>query len=59
MMAGTASINPVLVTLSVLLVMAWMVAGWYGLDRWLLPALGTPWESGRAFMRGGAAATGG
>jgi thiosulfate dehydrogenase [quinone] large subunit len=49
MMAGTASINPVLFTLSVLLIVAWKSAGWWGLDRWLLPLLGTPWEPGRVF----------
>ncbi len=27
-----------------LLVLAWKVAGYWGLDRWLLPALGTPWQ---------------
>ena len=43
MLAGTASINPVLFTISILLMLAWKVAGWYGLDRWLLPRLGTPW----------------
>ncbi len=49
MMAGTASINPVLFTLSILLIVAWKSAGWWGLDRWLLPLLGTPWEPGRVF----------
>lgn len=49
MMAGTASINPVLFSLSILLVLAWKVAGWWGLDRWVLPALGTPWRPGRIF----------
>lgn len=52
MMAGTASINPVLFTLSILLILAWKVAGWWGLDRWLLPLLGTPWQPGRAFKGG-------
>ena len=47
MMAGTASINPVLFLLSILLVLAWKVAGWWGLDRWALAALGTPWRPGR------------
>lgn len=46
MLAGVASTNPVLFLLSVLLIMAWKVAGWYGLDRWLLPRLGTPWHPG-------------
>lgn len=51
MMAGTASINPVLFTLSVLLILAWKTAGWWGLDRWLLELLGTPWQPGKVFGR--------
>ena len=43
MLAGTASSNPVLFLISVLLILAWKVAGYYGLDRWVLPRLGTPW----------------
>lgn len=42
-MAGAASTNGVLFVLAVLLMLAWKVAGWYGLDRWLLPLIGTPW----------------
>lgn len=49
MMAGTASINPVLFTVSILLILAWKNAGWLGLDHWLLPALGTPWQRGKGF----------
>jgi thiosulfate dehydrogenase (quinone) large subunit len=49
MMAGTASINPVLFTLSILLILAWKTAGWIGVDRWLLPKLGTPWDPGEVF----------
>jgi thiosulfate dehydrogenase [quinone] large subunit len=45
MLAGTTSSNPVLFLLAVFLMLAWKVAGYYGLDRYLLPALGTPWES--------------
>ncbi len=51
MMAGTASTNPVLFTLSILLMLAWKTAGWWGLDRFVLPALGTPWQPGKAFGR--------
>jgi len=47
MLAGSASTNPVLFILAVLVLMGWKVAGWIGVDRWLLPALGTPWEPGR------------
>lgn len=49
MMAGTASINPVLFTLSILLILAWKTAGWWGLDRLVLPMLGTPWQPGKIF----------
>lgn len=51
MMAGTASINPLLFLLSVFLILAWKNAGWIGIDRWLLPNLGTPWEPGALFER--------
>lgn len=53
-MAGTASTNGLLFLLAVAIMLAWKVAGWYGLDRWLLPALGTPWYRGA--LRGGRAA---
>ncbi len=46
MLAGTASTNPVLFLLGLLLLLAWKVSGRIGIDRWLLPALGTPWSSG-------------
>jgi thiosulfate dehydrogenase (quinone) large subunit len=46
-LAGSASTNPVLFGLGVFLVLGWKVAGWIGLDRYLLPALGTPWKRGR------------
>ncbi len=46
LLAGSASTNPVLFTLAVGLILAWKVAGYYGLDRALLPALGTPWSPG-------------
>lgn len=41
--AGTLSTNPLLFILATWLVLAWKNAGWYGLDRWALPLLGTPW----------------
>jgi thiosulfate dehydrogenase [quinone] large subunit len=50
MMAGSASTNPVLFTLSILLILAWKTAGWWGLDRFVLPALGTPWQPGKVFQ---------
>lgn len=42
--AGTLSTNPILFILATWLVLAWKNAGWYGLDRWVLPLLGTPWH---------------
>jgi thiosulfate dehydrogenase (quinone) large subunit len=48
-MAGTASTNALLFAISTWLVLAWKTAGWVGLDRWLLSALGTPWRPGGLF----------
>ncbi len=42
-MAGSASTNPLLFAAAILLVLAWKIAGYYGVDRFLLPRLGTPW----------------
>ena len=43
-MAGTASTNGLLLVLSLLLVLAWKIAGYYGADSFLLSKLGTPWK---------------
>lgn len=43
MLAGSTGTNPVPHTTAGLLMLAWRVAGHYGVDRWLLPAVGTPW----------------
>jgi thiosulfate dehydrogenase [quinone] large subunit len=51
-LAGSASTNPILFGLGVFLVLGWKVAGWWGLDRWLLPLLGTPWSPGWAVPHG-------
>ncbi len=45
-LAGSASTNPVLFGLGVFLVLGWKVAGYWGLDRYLLTAIGTPWKRG-------------
>jgi thiosulfate dehydrogenase [quinone] large subunit len=44
LLAGSASTNPVLFLLAVLLILAWKNAGYLGLDRFLFPVLGTPWQ---------------
>jgi len=51
MMAGTASTNPVLILIAILLMLAWKTAGWWGLDRFLLPLLGAPWRPGKVFNK--------
>jgi thiosulfate dehydrogenase (quinone) large subunit len=43
-MAGSASTNGMLFFVAMLLVLAWKVAGYYGLDYYALPYLGTPWR---------------
>ncbi|HEX9549818.1 MAG TPA: TQO small subunit DoxD [Candidatus Limnocylindrales bacterium] len=45
LLAGSASSNPVLFTFAIGLILAWRVAGYYGIDRYLLPMLGTPWRA--------------
>lgn len=47
--AGTVSINPGLFVLELFLILAWRVAGIIGLDRFILPVLGTPWYTGNLF----------
>lgn len=52
--AGVAGANPLMFILAILLIMAWRVAGYWGLDRWALPAIGVPGYPGTLFrQRGG------
>ena len=44
LMAGSASVNPVLLIGGLLLMFAWKTAGYYGLDRFVVPRLGATWE---------------
>jgi len=39
LLAGTVSVNPIWITLGVFLVLAWRVAGYWGLDRFVLPII--------------------
>ena len=50
-LAGVAGVNPVFFLVEVLLILAWRNAGYFGLDRYVLPALGTPWHPGKLFHR--------
>ena len=45
LLAGSASVNPILFTFAIGLILAWKVAGYYGVDRYLLPMLGVPWRA--------------
>jgi thiosulfate dehydrogenase [quinone] large subunit len=45
MLAGSASTNPVLFTMAIGLMLGWKVAGYIGLDRYLLPYVGVPWRA--------------
>lgn len=47
--ARTAGANPLMAIVAILLVLAWRVAGWWGLDRWILPAIGVPGAPGKLF----------
>lgn len=44
MLAGSASTNPLLFVAALGLIMGWKIAGYIGLDYFLLPWLGTPWS---------------
>jgi thiosulfate dehydrogenase [quinone] large subunit len=44
-MAGSASSNALFGLAAILLILAWKTAGYYGLDRFILPRLGMTWES--------------
>lgn len=49
-MAGAASVNGVFFGLSVLLVLAWKIAGYIGLDYYLLPRIGLLWKRSEALQ---------
>ena len=55
LLAGSSSVNPVMFAFAIGLILAWKVAGYYGVDRYLLPRLGVPWGASRGR---GQAATG-
>jgi thiosulfate dehydrogenase (quinone) large subunit len=51
MLAGSASTNPVLFFQAILIMLAWKVAGFLGVDFYLLPRLGTWWSPGTLFQK--------
>ncbi len=58
-LAGTTSTNPLLFAVTIFIILAWRTSGWWGLDRYILPALGTPWQPGKLFRRTNKVATSG
>jgi thiosulfate dehydrogenase [quinone] large subunit len=51
LLGGSVSTNPILFTIGLLLILAWKTAGWWGLDRWVLPALGSPFSPRLIFKK--------
>lgn len=51
LLAGTVSTNPLLFIFATWLVLAWRVAGYWGLDYFVLPAVGVPGYPGKLFRR--------
>lgn len=51
MLAGSAGVNSVFLLLALLLVLAWKNAGWWGLDHFVLSALGSPGQAGSLVQR--------
>lgn len=45
LLAGSTSVNPVMFALAIGLILGWRVAGYVGIDRYLLPRLGVPWRA--------------
>jgi len=53
LLAGAVSTNPILFTISIGLILGWKISEYVGLDRFLLPLLGTPWYQGSLFKSKG------
>ncbi|MCL4544497.1 MAG: DoxX family protein [Chloroflexi bacterium] len=51
LLAGTVSTNPALFIIATWIVLAWKIAGYWGLDYFALPWLGIPGRPGKAFDR--------
>ena len=51
LLVGIVGPHPLMIVFGVLVMLAWRNAGWIGLDRRLLPAIGTPWQPGEIFVK--------
>jgi thiosulfate dehydrogenase [quinone] large subunit len=47
MLAGSASSDPMLLVVAIGIILAWKIAGYTGLDYFLLPWIGTPWHGAK------------
>jgi thiosulfate dehydrogenase [quinone] large subunit len=47
LMAGTVSVNPMFLAISIFLILAWKVSGYVGLDHFLVPFVGGLWSRGK------------
>jgi thiosulfate dehydrogenase [quinone] large subunit len=56
MLAGVMDPTLVMAGESLFLMLAWRVSGYYGVDRWLLPWLGTPWTGSLTRLKAAQAA---
>lgn len=50
LLSGSLSTNPLLFIFATWLVLAWRIAGYWGIDRWLLPTVGVPGHPGELFQ---------
>lgn len=51
LLAGSLSSGPVLLVLAMLLMVAWKIAGYYGLNRFIFKYIGTFWKPGLWFRK--------
>jgi len=46
LLSGSIALNPIMLLVTFFLILAWRTAGWWGVGRWVLPAVGTVWQPG-------------
>ena len=51
LLSASVALNPIMLLLGILLILAWRTAGWWGIDRWALTEVGTPWQPGKLFQK--------
>jgi len=47
LLAGAVSTNPIMLALELVLIIGWRPAGWWGLDRWIIPRIRPLWGEGQ------------